>query len=336
MSSTPASPVMTGAAAGPAGPTPDKPAVRVRGLRKTFGPVVAVDSLALTVAPGEVVAFLGPNGAGKSTTLDVVLGFTRPDAGTAAVLGVAPREAVRAGRVGAVLQADGLNPSFTVRQTLDIIASLQLRIPDIESVIAQTRLEGLLRRKISQCSGGEIQRVRLALALLAQPELLVLDEPTTGMDPTARAAFWEMMRRETAQGRAILFATHYLQEAADVADRIIIIDRGRLVAEGSVDEVRALGEGTTVTATWLGLSGEAELRAVLAPVADSLLGMEVHGSHLELRTSAPDDVARLLLTATPAGHIGVMALSLEEIFAQLVGHDHGHDHGHDRAAAPAA
>ena len=336
MSSTPASPVMTGAAAGPAGPTPDKPAVRVRGLRKTFGPVVAVDSLDLTVAPGEVVAFLGPNGAGKSTTLDVVLGFTRPDAGTAAVLGVAPREAVRAGRVGAVLQADGLNPSFTVRQTLDIIASLQLRIPDIESVIAQTRLEGLLRRKISQCSGGEIQRVRLALALLAQPELLVLDEPTTGMDPTARAAFWEMMRRETAQGRAILFATHYLQEAADVADRIIIIDRGCRVAEGSVDEVRELGEGTTVTATWLGLSGEAELRAALAPVSDSLLGMEVHGSHLELRTIAPDDVARLLLTATPAGHIGVMALSLEEIFAQLVGHDHGHDHGHDRAAAPAA
>lgn len=313
MSSTPASPVMTGAAAGPAGPTPDKPAVRVRGLRKTFGPVVAVDSLDLTVAPGEVVAFLGPNGAGKSTTLDVVLGFTRPDAGTTTVLGVAPREAVRAGRIGAVLQADGLNPSFTVRQTLDIIASLQVRTPDIESVIAQTKLEGLLRRKISRCSGGEIQRVRLALALLAQPELLVLDEPTTGMDPTARAAFWDMMRRETAQGRAILFATHYLQEAADFADRIIIIDRGRLVAEGSVDEVRALGEGTTVTATWLGLSGEAELR-----------------------TSAPDDVARLLLTATPAGHIGVMALSLEEIFAQLVGHDHGHDHGHDRATAPAA
>ena len=333
MSSTPPSPVMIRADAGPARAASSEPAVRVRGLRKTFGPVVAVDSLDLTVAPGEVVAFLGPNGAGKSTTLDVVLGFTRPDAGTAAVLGVAPREAVRAGRVGAVLQADGLNPSFTVRQTLDIIASLQLRIPDIESVIAQTRLEGLLRRKISQCSGGEIQRVRLALALLAQPELLVLDEPTTGMDPTARAAFWEMMRRETAQGRAILFATHYLQEAADVADRIIIIDRGRLVAEGSVDEVRALGEGTTVTATWPGLSGEAELRAALAPVSGSLLGVEVHGSHLELRTSAPDDVARLLLTATPSGHIGVMALSLEEIFTELVGEEH--DGAIDAAAAPA-
>ena len=333
MSSTPSSPVMIRADAGPARAASSEPAVRVRGLRKTFGPVVAVDSLDLTVAPGEVVAFLGPNGAGKSTTLDVVLGFTRPDAGTAAVLGVAPREAVRAGRVGAVLQIGGLIPSFTVRQTLDIVASLQLHAPDVESVIAQTSLSGLLRRKISRCSGGEIQRVRLALALLSRPELLVLDEPTTGMDPTARAAFWDMMRRETAQGRAILFATHYLQEAADVADRIIIIDRGRLVAEGSVDEVRALGEGTTVTATWPGLSGEAELRAALAPVSGSLLGVEVHGSHLELRTSAPDDVARLLLTATPSGHIGVMALSLEEIFTELVGEEH--DGAPDAATAPA-
>ena len=321
MSSTP-SPTLTRPAASPVGAAPAAPAVRVRGLRKTFGPVVAVDSLDLTVASGEVVAFLGPNGAGKSTTLDVVLGFTRPDAGTAAVLGVAPREAVRAGRVGAVLQIGGLIPSFTVRQTLDIVASLQRRTPDIESVIVRTRLEGLLRRKISKCSGGEIQRVRLALALLAQPELLVLDEPTTGMDPTARTAFWDMMRRETAQGRAILFATHYLQEAADFADRIIIIDRGRLVAEGSVDEVRALGEGTTVTATWPGLSGEAELRAALAPVSGSLLGVQVRGPHLELRTSAPDDVARLLLTATPAGHLGITALSLEEIFAELVGGEH--------------
>ena len=333
MSSTP-SPTLTRPAAGPVGAAPTAPAVRVRGLRKTFGPVVAVDSLDLTVTPGEVVAFLGPNGAGKSTTLDVVLGFTRPDAGTAAVLGVAPREAVRAGRVGAVLQIGGLIPSFTVRQTLDIVASLQLRAPDVESVIARTGLGGLLRRRVSRCSGGETQRVRLALALLAQPELLVLDEPTTGMDPTARTAFWDMMRRETAQGRAILFATHYLQEAADFADRIIIIDRGRLVAEGSVDEVRALGEGTTVTATWPGLSGEAELRAALAPVSGSLLGVQVRGPHLELRTSAPDDVARLLLTATPAGHLGITALSLEEIFAELVGDEH--DGAPGAPGAPAA
>ena len=162
-----------------------------------------------------------------------------------------------------------------------------------------------------------------------QPELLVLVEPTTGMDPTARSAFWDTMRRETAQGRTILFATHYLQEASDFADRIIIIDRGRLVAAGSVDEVRAMGEGTTVSATWPGLTGQAQLRAALAPASGSLLAVEVHGEHLEVRTTAPDDVARLLLTTTPAAHLGITALSLEEIFAELVGEEH------DGAAAPA-
>ena len=242
------------------------PAVEVRGLTKTFGPVTAVDRLDLTVASGEVVAFLGPNGAGKSTTLDVLLGFTRPDAGTAAVLGVEPREAVRAGRVGAVLQSGGILPSYTVRQTLDIIASLQLRAPDVEAIIDQTDLRGILRRRVARCSGGEVQRIRLAMALMAQPELLILDEPTTGLDPNARAAFWATMRAQTAAGRSILFATHYLQEAADFADRIVIIDRGRLVASGSVDEVRAMGEGTTVSATWPGLTGQAQLRAALAPV----------------------------------------------------------------------
>ena len=298
------------------------PAVEVRGLTKIFGPVTAVDRLDLTVARGEVVAFLGPNGAGKSTTLDVLLGFTRPDAGTAAVLGVEPREAVRAGRVGAVLQTGGILPSYTVRQTLDIIASLQLRAPDVEAIIDQTDLRGILRRRVSRCSGGEVQRIRLAMALMAQPELLVLDEPTTGLDPNARAAFWATMRAQTAAGRSILFATHYLQEAADFADRIVIIDRGRLVASGSVDEVRAMGEGTTVSATWPGLTGPAELRAALAPVSGSLLAVAVHGEHLEVRTTAPDDVARLLLTTTPAAHLGITALSLEEIFAELVGGEH--------------
>ena len=159
-----------------------------------------------------------------------------------------------------VLQTGGILPSYTVRQTLDIIASLQLRAPDVEAIIDQTDLRGILRRRVARCSGGEVQRIRLAMALMAQPELLILDEPTTGLDPNARAAFWATMRAQTAAGRSILFATHYLQEAADFADRIVIIDRGRLVASGSVDEVRAMGEGTTVSATWPGLTGQAQLR----------------------------------------------------------------------------
>ena len=298
--------------------TAPEPAVRISGLTKSFGPLVAVDRLDLSVARGEVVAFLGPNGAGKSTTLEVLLGLSQADAGTVSVLGGTPAQAVRGGRVGAMLQTGGLLPEFTVQQTLDVVASLQRRVPDVGAIIAQTRLSGLLRRRIGKCSGGEIQRIRLALALLPQPELLVLDEPTTGMDVTARAAFWETMREATAQGRAILFATHYLNEAADFADRIVIIDRGRLVADGSVDEVRALGEGTTVTARWPGLSDETELREALAPVADALLTVSVHGEHVELRTTAADDVARLLLTRTPAEHLGITALSLDEVFTGLV------------------
>ena len=293
------------------------PAVEVTGLTKSFGSLTAVDRLDLKVARGEVVAFLGPNGAGKSTTLDVILGFTRPDAGTVRVLGVPPAQAVAAGGVGAVLQSGGLIGSYTVRQTLAVVASLQCRTPDVEAVIAQAGIGPLLSRKVSACSGGERQRLRLAL--LPRPALLVLDEPTAGMDPTGRAAFWRTMRAQTAEGRSILFATHYLQEASDVADRIVIIDRGRPVASGSVDEIRSLAEGTTVTATWAGLTGEAELHRVLSPVAGSLLEVEVHGSHVTVRTTAPDDVARLLLTATPATRLGITALSLEEVFSRLVG-----------------
>lgn len=295
------------------------PAVEVTGLTKSFGSLTAVDRLDLKVARGEVVAFLGPNGAGKSTTLDVILGFTRPDAGTVRVLGVPPAQAVAAGGVGAVLQSGGLIGSYTVRQTLAVVASLQCRTPDVEAVIAQAGIGPLLSRKVSACSGGERQRLRLALALLPRPALLVLDEPTAGMDPTGRAAFWRTMRAQTAEGRSILFATHYLQEASDVADRIVIIDRGRPVASGSVDEIRSLAEGTTVTATWAGLTGEAELHRVLSPVAGSLLEVEVHGSHVTVRTTAPDDVARLLLTSTPATRLGITALSLEEVFSRLVG-----------------
>lgn len=294
------------------------PAIEASQLTKTFGHLVAVDHLDLRVEAGEVVAFLGPNGAGKSTAIDTILGFSRPGSGSVQVLGTTPAEAVAQGRVGAVLQSGSLLPDYTVRQTLQVVASLQRHVPDVQAVTAQTCLGSILGRKVGKCSGGEVQRLRLALALLADPELLVLDEPTAGMDPTARAAFWQTMRGQTAQGRSVLFATHYLQEAEDFADRILIIDHGRLVASGSVDEVRALGKGTSVTATWAGLSGEAELRRALEPVSGSLLSVTVHGSHLELRTTAPDDVARLLLTQTPAAHLGVSALSLEKVFAGLV------------------
>ena len=307
------------------GHTAPAPAIDSRGLRKTFGSLVAVDNLDLTIRSGEVVAFLGPNGAGKSTTLDMVLGLTLPDAGTIELLGTSPDQAVQAGRVGVIFQDGGLLDDFTVGETLRVVASMGPRHYDnishasrLDDVVDQASLGKLLTRRVSRCSGGERQRLRLALALLPDPDLLVMDEPTAGMDVNARIAFWETMRTQTRRGRTVLFATHYLEEAASFADRIVIIAHGRLVADGSVDEIRALGDGALVTATWPGVSEET-LGQHLAdcPVASSILHAVVHGEHVELRTTNSDALARWLLSATPAEHLGIGAASLNEVFTAL-------------------
>ena len=314
------------------GRTAPAPAIDSRGLRKTFGSLVAVDNLDLTIRSGEVVAFLGPNGAGKSTTLDMVLGLTLPDAGTIELLGTSPDQAVQAGRVGVIFQDGGLLDDFTVGETLRVVASMQpgrpgrrsraRHAPRLKDVVDQASLGKLLTRRVSRCSGGERQRLRLALALLPDPDLLVMDEPTAGMDVGARIAFWETMRTQTRRGRTVLFATHYLEEAASFADRIVIIAHGRLVADGSVDEIRALGDGALVTATWPRLSEES-LGQYLAdcPAASSILHAVVHGEHVELRTTNSDALARWLLSATPAEHLGIGAASLNEVFTALTSDD---------------
>ncbi len=229
-------------------------AVELHGLRKSFsgrgGEVVAVDGVDLSIGSGEVVALLGPNGAGKTTTLDMVLGMTDPSAGTARVFGRSPRQAVTDGRVSAVLQTGGLLADLTVHETLRYLASTFPGLPAerVGDVVERAGLTELTRRRVSKCSGGEQQRLRFAIALLAEPALLVLDEPTAGMDVAARRDFWAVMRAEAAQGRTVVFATHYLEEADDFADRIVLMARGRVVMDATTEQVRERATGRVVAA----------------------------------------------------------------------------------------
>ena len=228
------------------------PAIHATGLRKAFrstdgSPVGAVDGVDLRIEPGEIVAFLGPNGAGKTTTVDMLLGLTAPDAGTIEVYGTAPGEAVRQGLVSAVMQTGGLLNDFTIEETVRAIAALHGRTDRVEVVLERARLTDLAARRVEACSGGEQQRLKFALALLPDPDLVVLDEPTAGMDVGARQEFWRAMREDAALGRTIVFATHYLAEADEFAERTVLMNHGRIVHDAATTDVRAAYGGRTLT-----------------------------------------------------------------------------------------
>jgi ABC-2 type transport system ATP-binding protein len=228
------------------------PALQAIGLTKRFrdedgDTITAVDGIDLTIGPGEIVAFLGPNGAGKTTTVDMFLGLTLPTSGTIEVYGATPHRAVVDGRVSAVLQTGGLLPDFTVRETIRAIAALHGRPERVDVVIERAGLGPLANRLVRACSGGEQQRLKFALALVPDPDLVILDEPTTGMDVGARQEFWSTMRADAADGRTVVFATHYLAEADAFADRTVLMARGRIMADAPTPDVRAAYGGHTVT-----------------------------------------------------------------------------------------
>lgn len=295
------------------------PALRLQALRKVYttrdGPVAAVDGIDVEVAQGEIVAFLGPNGAGKTTTLDIVLGLSEPTSGTAEVLGTTPRAAVTSGRVSAVLQSGGLLRDLRVDETVRAIAALQGASDRVEDVMRRAGVTALAGRKVGACSGGEQQRLRFALALLPDPQLLVLDEPTAGMDAAARRDFWETMRAETHQGRTVLFATHYLEEAQAYAPHTILLDKGKIVADGPTDELRALVGDRRVTATLPDVGVEAALDKLRAVPGVRQVWRE--GARVVVSGTASDDVARLLLNTLGASDLEVGAPSLESAFFAL-------------------
>ena len=292
------------------------PAVALRGLTKRFGAVTAVDGLDLTIDQGEIVAFLGPNGAGKTSTIDMVLGLSRPDAGSVEVHGQTPRAAVAHGLVSAVMQTGGLLKELTVRETAELTAALFAHTRPVDEVLQRAGITEIADRRVGKCSGGQQQRLRFAMALLPEPELLILDEPTTGMDVEGRREFWGAIRADAERGRTVLFATHYLEEADAYADRVVLISRGRVVADGTPAEIRALSAGRRLSATWddVTTAEAAALRAL--PGGEDV---ELRGDTVLIHAVDSDAVARHLLTTTPARDLQITSRGLEDAFIALTG-----------------
>jgi ABC-2 type transport system ATP-binding protein len=300
---------------GPVSEALDVYAVDLRSLHKSFGRVQALRGVDLAIRPGEIVAYLGPNGAGKTTTIDIILGLSRPTLGSVHVFGMAPGAAVRHGLVSAVLQNGGLLKDLTVAETVEYTALLFPQTRPMEEVMERAGIADLAHRRVGRCSGGEQQRLRFAMALLPDPELLILDEPTQGMDVEGRRDFWAAIRQDASRGRTIMFATHYLEEADAYADRIVLLRRGEIVADGTATQVKAKVSGRTLRATWPGADPAALRR--LAGVET----VEVRGDTVIVHAGDADGVARYLLTETGAHDLEITARGLEEAFVALTGDD---------------
>jgi len=286
--------------------------IQIAGLAKSYGDVRAVRGIDVSIAPGETVALLGPNGAGKSTTIDMVLGLLDPDAGSVTVFGATPRDAVDRGSVGAMLQVGTLLRDLTARELVTMMASLYPRPLPVEDVLGMTGVSSFADQRTQKLSGGQTQRVRFAVALVSNPELLVLDEPTAALDVEGRHAFWSTMREFVASGRTVLFATHYLEEADAFADRVVLMAHGTVVADGPPNEVKAMVGTRTIRAT---------LPDVTAEELERLPGVNSaarRGEAVELSCADSDRALRALLDTYPAARdIEVAGAALEDAFLRL-------------------
>ncbi len=286
-------------------------AIVLRDLRKSFGSVQAVNGITVTIEAGEIVAFLGPNGAGKTSTIDMILGLSRPESGELSVFGMSPHQAIARGLISAVMQSGGLLKDMTVGETARYTASLFAHSQLVSEVLDRAGITDIADRLVGKCSGGEQQRLRFAMSLLSDPELLILDEPTTGMDVEGRRSFWAAIREDTLRGRTVLFATHYLEEADAYADRIILIRHGEIVADGTASEIKAMTGGRTVRATLPG----ADVAALTA--IDGADNVTVNGDTVLIHAANSDAVARHLLNHTVARDLEIVASGLEDAFIAL-------------------
>jgi ABC-2 type transport system ATP-binding protein len=289
------------------------------GLCKSYGNVRAVRSVDLVIAPGETVALLGPNGAGKTTTIDMVLGLIQPDAGNVSIFGASPTAAVRAGWVGGMLQTGSPLEYLKVRELVTLMASYYphpLRVDDVLRLTGAAEFAGQWTTKLS---GGQAQRLRFAAALVGNPDLLMLDEPTAGIDVEGRREFWQAVRGVAGQGKTVVFATHYLEEADAYADRIVLIAQGRIVADGPATEIKAMAGSRTIRATLPG-ADLASLRAL-----PGVVSADRHGDAVLLACSDSDTALYALLeTFRGLRDIEVRGGSLEEAFLELTADEVSH------------
>ncbi|MEU6847073.1 ABC transporter ATP-binding protein [Streptomyces sp. NPDC046716] len=295
--------------------TTKTPAVSFTGAVKTFGDVRAVDGLSLRIDAGETVALLGRNGAGKSTAISLLLGLDEPDEGRVELFGTSPQTAVRAGRVGAMLQEGRAVPRVTVAELVGFVARRYPAPMEVAEALRLAGIEELAGRRVDKLSGGQTQRVRFAVALAGNPALIVLDEPTAALDVEARHAFWASMRAYARRGHTVLFSTHYLEEADAHADRIVVVDHGRLVADGSGDELRRAGGGSLVA---FDLAGRGTEGLALLP---GVVSVEIRGDRARLRTEDPDATVMALAALDAVRNLEVAPASLDDAFLALTGTD---------------
>jgi ABC-2 type transport system ATP-binding protein len=296
-------------------------AIRVEGLRKSYGDFEAVRGVSFEVAEGELLAMLGPNGAGKTTTIEILEGFRERSSGEVEVLGFDPAHggAAMRERLGIVLQDCGIDPYLSVREVVQMHASYYPAARDVDEVVHLVGLDEKARSRVSKLSGGQKRRLDVALGLVGDPELLFLDEPTTGFDPAARRQSWELIRDLGTLGKTVLLTTHYMDEAQYLADRVIVLARGEIVADGSPESI-----GGRATAP-------AHVSFLLPPgiaVADLPVGVdEVVEGEAHVQTQEPTAMlARLTSWALEHGGelegLSVMRPSLEDVYLELVGDGH--------------
>lgn len=311
----------------------DRPLLEARNLVKTFGDLTAVGGIDLQVAPGECLALLGPNGAGKTTTVEMLEGLVRPTSGTITIFGMnlaQDRDAIME-RIGVLLQETNLYKRYTVRETLELFGSFYRNAADPQEIISLLSLSDKAGVQLKNLSGGQKQRVYLGACLINNPELIFLDEPTTGLDPQSRRSIWDLLLDLKSKRRSMLLTTHYMEEAERLADRVAIIDHGKIIAEGSVDGLirqHCGGKVITISLTQdhtplTGADLAAEVKA-LSRDHRVFAGAICTETHCEVISEAAGPTITAIMdalrqTSLNMPELNMRAGSLEDVFIKLTG-----------------